>query len=336
MNFDISIKEGAGAFVCGEETALMASIEGKRGSPRTRPPFPANSGLWGKPTNINNVETLANLAQIMDKGGKWYYSFGSNRSRGTKTLALAGSVNRPGLIEVPMGMTLKQIIFDIGGGIPGDLACKGVLTGGPSGGCIPFSRLDTSVDYESLAEVGSIMGSGSMIIIDTNTCIVDLSKFFLTFTQRESCGKCTPCRIGTRQMLAILDKISTGKGTLDDVDMLLELAGAVKNGSLCGLGSTAPNPILTTLRFFKDEYIEHITKNQCQARVCRDMILYAIDPQRCKGCDLCISSCPAKAIRGAKKEIHSIDQSICIKCGACFEVCPDKFKAVIKGDAGCA
>ena len=336
MNFDISIKEGAGAFVCGEETALMASIEGKRGMPWTRPPFPANSGLWGKPTNINNVETLANLPQIIDLGGKWYSSFGVGRSRGTKTLSLAGAVRRPGLIEVPMGMTLQQIIFEIGGGVPGDKACKGVLTGGPSGGCIPSSSLDVAVDYESLAEKGSIMGSGSMIIIDEDTCIVDLAKFFLTFTQAESCGKCTPCRIGTRQILAILEKISEGIAEIGDLAKLEILANAVKNGSLCGLGATAPNPVLTTLRYFRDEFVDHILNKTCTSLVCRDLIIFSIDEERCKGCGLCIESCPTGAISGDKKRPHVIDIATCIKCGACQQACPDKFKAVVKEAARCA
>ncbi len=336
FSFDISIKEGAGAFVCGEETALMASIEGKRGTPRTRPPFPANSGLWGKPTNINNVETLANLAQIIDRGGQWYSSYGVGRSRGTKTLALAGAVRRPGLIEVPMGMTLQQIIFEIGGGIPEDKACKGVLTGGPSGGCIPYSGLDAAVDYESLTEKGSIMGSGSMIIIDQDTCIVDLARFFLTFTQRESCGKCTPCRIGTRQMLAILDRISQGRAQIEDIPRLEKLANAVKNGSLCALGGTAPNPILTALRYFRGEFEEHILNRSCPALVCRNLVAYTIDAERCRGCDLCTEVCPVGAIQGEKKAPHVIDPLTCIKCGSCQAVCPDKFKAVVKEVARCA
>jgi len=336
MSFDISIKEGAGAFVCGEETALMASLEGRRGMPRTRPPFPANSGLWGKPTNINNVETLANLAQIIDRGGKWYSSFGVGRSRGTKTLSLAGAVRRPGLIEVPMGMTLQQIIFEIGGGVPGDKACKGVLTGGPSGGCIPYFSLDVPVDYESLTEKGSIMGSGSMIIIDEDICIVDLAKFFLTFTQRESCGKCTPCRIGTRQMLAILEKISEGQAVIGDIARLEGLANAVKNGSLCGLGGTAPNPVLTALRYFREEFEEHILNKICPSLVCKNLVAYTIDPERCKGCGLCKESCPAGAILGEKKAVHAINAVACIKCGVCMAVCPEKFKAVAKEVARCA
>jgi NADH-quinone oxidoreductase subunit F len=330
LNFDISIKEGAGAFVCGEETALMASIEGRRGMPRTRPPFPANSGLWGKPTNINNVETLANLPHIINQGGEWYSAFGVGRSRGTKTLALAGAVRRPGLIEVPMGMTLQQIVFEIGGGIPGDSACKGVLTGGPSGGCIPSSMLDVAVDYESLTEKGSIMGSGSMIIIDQGTCVVDLARFFLTFTQAESCGKCTPCRNGTRQMLVVLEKISRGEAEMEDISRLEGLADAVKNGSLCALGGTAPNPILTTLRYFRGEYEEHILNKICPSLVCRNLIAYCIDQERCKGCGICQESCPSGAISGVADEVRVIDQSACRKCGACLTACPEKFSAVVK------
>jgi NADH:ubiquinone oxidoreductase subunit F (NADH-binding)/ferredoxin len=335
MDFDITIKEGAGAFVCGEETALMASIEGRRGMPRTRPPFPATSGLWGMPTNINNVETLANLSPIINRGGGWYSAFGIGRSRGTKTLSLAGAVRRPGLIEVPMGMTLRQIIIDIGGGVPGDRACKGVLTGGPSGGCIPSSKLDAPVDYESLTGLGSIMGSGSMIIIDEDTCVVDLAMFFLTFTQNESCGKCTPCRIGTRQMLAILQKIARGEAESYDLTRLERLANVVRNGSLCGLGAGLPNPVLTTMKYFREEYEQHIKNKTCTAMVCRDLIAYSIDQEKCRGCGLCSEVCPTGAISGEKKAAHVIDAAACIKCGSCMTVCPERFGAVIKEGARC-
>ncbi len=336
MDFDISIKEGAGAFVCGEETALMASIEGRRGMPRTRPPFPANAGLWGKPTNINNVETFANLAEIINRGGKWYSTFGIGRSRGTKTLSLAGAVRRAGLIEVPLGMTLREIVFGIGGGIQGDKACKGVLTGGPSGGCIPASHLDMPVDYESLSQMGSIMGSGSMIIIDEDTCIVDLARFFLAFTQSESCGKCTPCRIGTRQMLAMLEKITRGEACMEDLARLERMAGIVRNGALCGLGAGAPNPVLTTIKHFRAEFEDHILKKRCPTLVCRELISFSINPEKCRGCGLCLENCPAGAISGGTKAAHVIDQSACIKCGACAAACPDKFSAVVKGTVKCA
>ncbi|NYT01588.1 MAG: NADH-quinone oxidoreductase subunit NuoF [Methanosarcinales archaeon] len=328
MDFDIHIKQGAGAFVCGEETALMASIEGRRGMPRTRPPFPANSGLWGQPTNINNVETLANLHTILERGGQWYQSYGTGRSRGTKTLSLAGAIKRTGLVEVPMGISLQEIVHGIGGGILGDRACKGVLTGGPSGGCIPGTRLDVPVDYEALAEMGSIVGSGSMIVLDDGACMVDLARFFLAFIQMESCGKCTPCRIGTRQMLNILDRIAGGEAGMQDLDRLEKLATVVKNGSLCGLGQTAPNPVLTTLRHFRNEYLEHIQKKRCPSKVCRGLVSFHIDPEMCKGCGLCLDSCPAGAISGQSGEVHVIDEDRCIRCGACFQACPEKFGAV--------
>jgi len=328
MDFDIQIKQGAGAFVCGEETALMASIEGGRGMPRTRPPFPANSGLWGQPTNINNVETLANLHMILERGGDWYQSYGTGRSRGTKTLSLAGAIKRTGLVEVPMGISLQEIVHGIGGGIPGDRTCKGVLTGGPSGGCIPGTRLDVSVDYEALAEMGSIVGSGSMIVLDDGACMVDLARFFLSFIQMESCGKCTPCRVGTRQMLNILGRIAGGEAGMQDLERLEKLAMVVKNGSLCGLGQTAPNPVLTTLRHFRDEYLEHIQNRRCSSRVCKGLLIFQIDPDRCKGCGLCLESCPAGAITGRNGEAHHIDERLCVRCGACLEACPEKFNAV--------
>ncbi|NMC10540.1 MAG: NADH-quinone oxidoreductase subunit NuoF [Methanothrix sp.] len=335
MNFAITIKKGAGAFVCGEETALMASIEGKRGMPRTRPPFPANAGLWGKPTNINNVETLANLPSIINQGGSWYSTWGIGKSRGTKTLSLAGAVRRTGLIEVPLGMTLREIIYGIGGGMAGDKACKGILTGGPSGGCLPAAFLDLPVDYESLTEKGSIMGSGSMIVIDEDTCVVDTARFFLSFTQFESCGKCTPCRIGTRQMLAALEKITRGLGDMTDLVQLEKIANVVRSGSLCGLGAGAPNPVLTTIKYFHEEYEAHILQKRCPALVCRELISYSIDELKCQGCGLCLKSCPVDAISGEKKAAHVIDQSVCIKCGACLEVCPEKFSAVVKGPVQC-
>lgn len=335
MNFDITIKEGAGAFVCGEETALMASIEGKRGMPRTRPPFPANAGLWGKPTNINNVETLANLSSIINNGGSWYSTWGIGKSRGTKTLSLAGAVRRTGLIEVPLGITLREIIYGIGGGISGDKACKGILTGGPSGGCLPAAFLDLPVDYESLTEKGSIMGSGSMIVIDEDTCVVDTARFFLSFTQFESCGKCTPCRIGTRRMLESLEKITRGLADMNDLVRLEKIANVVRSGSLCGLGAGAPNPVLTTIKYFHEEYEAHIIQKRCPALVCRELIRYFIDELKCRGCGLCLESCPVDAISGEKGTAHVIDQSACIKCGACLEVCPEKFSAVVKGPVQC-
>jgi NADH:ubiquinone oxidoreductase subunit F (NADH-binding)/Pyruvate/2-oxoacid:ferredoxin oxidoreductase delta subunit len=330
FDFDVSIKQGAGAFVCGEETALMASIEGKRGMPRPRPPFPAVSGVWGKPTNINNVETLANLPVIISKGAEWYSRYGTERSKGTKTFALAGKVKRTGLIEIPFGTTLCDVIYGIGGGIVDDKQFKAVQTGGPSGGCLPAELLDMPIDYENMAEAGSIIGSGGMIVVDEDTCIVDLAKFFFTFVQAESCGKCVPCRVGTRQMLNILERITKGEGRSEDIDKLQRLAMTVKNGSLCALGGTAPNPVLTTIRYFRDEYEAHIKDKRCPAKVCKDLINYYIDPDKCVGCMVCLKNCPAGAISGDKKMVHVIDQGKCIKCGTCFDLCPPKVRAVIK------
>jgi NADH-quinone oxidoreductase subunit F len=330
FDFHVKIKEGAGAFVCGEETALMASIEGKRGMPRARPPFPAISGLWGKPTNINNVETWANTARILQKGSEWYSQHGSEKSRGTKTFALVGKVERTGLIEVPLGITLRQIIYEIGGGILKGREFKAVQTGGPSGGCLPSSMLNSPVDYESLAAAGSIMGSGGMIVADEDTCMVDLTKYFLTFTQAESCGKCTPCRVGTRQMLGILDRITRGEGKPEDIEQLQGIANTVKQGSLCGLGQTAPNPVLTTIRYFRNEYEAHINEKRCPALVCKNLISFYILPDKCQGCMICARNCPTEAIAGGKRLIHVIDQDKCIKCGTCTDLCPPRFAAIAK------
>jgi NADH-quinone oxidoreductase subunit F len=330
FNFHIKIKEGAGAFVCGEETALMASIEGKRGMPRARPPFPAISGLWGKPTNINNVETWANVARILQRGSEWYAQYGSEKSKGTKTFALVGKVERTGLIEVPLGITLRQIIYEIGGGILKDKQFKAVQTGGPSGGCLPTSMLDSSVDYESLTAAGSIMGSGGMIVADEDTCMVDLTKYFLTFTQAESCGKCPPCRVGTRQMLGILDRITRGEGKPEDIKQLERIATTVKQGSLCGLGQTAPNPVLTTIRYFRNEYESHINEKRCPALVCKNLISFYILPDKCQGCMICLRNCPTEAITGGKRLVHVINQDKCIKCGTCTDVCPPRFSAIAK------
>ena len=330
FRFHIKIKEGAGAFVCGEETALMASIEGSRGMPRSRPPFPAQSGLWGKPTSINNVETWGNVSAILAKGAEWYAGYGTEKSKGTKNFSLAGKIVRTGLIEVPMGITLREIVYDIGGGIPEGKRLKAVQTGGPSGGFIPERLIDLPVDYESLAQAGSIMGSGGMIVIDEDTCMVDITKFFLTFTQSESCGKCIPCRWGTKQMLDILEDIANGRGRPGDIELLQELAESVKDGSLCGLGQTAPNPVLTSIRYFRDEYEEHIVEKRCAALHCKALISYYILPDKCEGCMICARNCPVQAIEGGKRMVHVIDQDKCTKCGTCLSLCPPKFNAIAK------
>jgi len=324
--FNIKIRKGSGAFVCGEETALMASIEGRRGMPRPRPPFPAQSGIWGRPTCINNVETLANIPPILLKGGAWYSGIGTEKSKGTKVFALAGKVNNTGLVEVPMGIPLRKVVFDIGGGIPEGLAFKAVQTGGPSGGCIPRAFLDQPVDYESLAAVGSIMGSGGMIVADERTCVVDFSRFFLEFIQEESCGKCVPCRIGTKRMLEILEDICAGRGRAEDLDTLQELASAIKDTALCGLGQTAPNPVLTTMKYFGEEYRAHIAEGKCPALVCKSLIRYDILADKCTGCMACLKACPADAVTGEKKKVHEIHQDKCIKCGACHAAC--RFDAI--------
>ncbi len=328
FDFDVHIKEGAGAFVCGEETALMASIEGKRGMPRIRPPYPAKSGLFNSPTNINNVETFANVGWILNNGPEAYNKYGKNKSKGTKVFALAGKINNGGLIEVEMGMSLRKIIFDIGGGIPNNKKFKAVQIGGPSGGCLPESLLDTPVEYETLSATGAIVGSGGMVVVDENTCMVDMAKYFLNFTQNESCGKCTFCRIGTKRMLEILNKISSGEGKEEDLEVLNDLAIKIKNNSLCALGQTAPNPVVTTLMYFKDEYIAHIRDKKCPARVCTNLISFSIINNNCIGCGLCKRACPTQAISGKPKEAHVLDQSKCIKCGACYTAC--KYNAVFK------
>ncbi len=326
FSFDLHIRLGAGAFVCGEETALLTSIEGNRGEPRPRPPFPAVKGLWGKPTIINNVETYANIAQIILNGADWFSAMGTEKSKGTKVFALGGKITNTGLVEVPMGTTLREIVEEIGGGVPNGKHFKAAQTGGPSGGCIPASLIDVPIDYDNLLAIGSMMGSGGLIVMDEDTCMVDLAKFFLEFTVDESCGKCAPCRIGTVRMLEILNKICDGNGEMQDLDKLEELANYVKSASLCGLGQTAPNPILSTLRYFRDEYVAHIVDKKCPAGVCKKLLNYSIDADKCKGCTLCARVCPAGAITGKVKEAHVIDTAKCVKCGACVEKC--KFGAI--------
>ena len=321
FDFDIKIRQGAGAFVCGEETALIASLEGRRGMPRFRPPFPANSGLWGKPTNINNVETLANIAWIILHGASAYNAYGTEKSKGTKVFALAGKIARGGLIEVPMGITIREIVFDIGGGTSSGLDFKAVQMGGPSGGVIPARLADTLVDYESVTKTGAIMGSGGMIVMDESSCMVDITRFFLNFTKDESCGKCTFCRIGIPRMLEILERISKGEGRKGDIEQLEELAQSVKRASLCALGGTAPNPVLTTIRYFRDEYEEHINKKKCRAKRCPALIIFEIIEEKCPGCGLCVKYCPTEAISGEKKKPYVIDQEKCIRCGLCVNVC---------------
>lgn len=326
FNLDIHIKEGAGAFVCGEETALIASVEGERGMPRKRPPFPAASGLWRKPTNINNVETFANIPWIISNGPEAYARYGTEKSKGTKVFALAGKIKRSGLVEVPMGMTIRDVIFKLGGGIQNGKKFKAVQMGGPSGGCIPEYLADTIVDYDSVNATGAIMGSGGMVIMDETTCMIDVARFFLDFTQKESCGKCTFCRIGTKRMLEILNRITEGDGRDGDIELLEELAYQIKETSLCGLGQTAPNPVLTTIRYFRDEYEAHIYHKKCPAGVCKKLLTYEIDPQKCTGCTVCAKNCPTKAIEGDRKQIHVIRQDDCIRCGACYSKC--KFDAI--------
>lgn len=322
FSFDLEIRLGAGAFVCGEETALMNSIEGKRGEPRPRPPFPANKGLFGKPTVLNNVETYGNITAIILNGAEWFASVGTERSKGTKVFALGGKINNTGLLEIPMGTTLREIVYEIGGGIPNGKAFKAAQTGGPSGGCIPTSMLDTPIDYDNLIAIGSMMGSGGLIVMDEDNCMVDVARFFLDFTQDESCGKCPPCRIGTKRMLEILERICDGKGVEGDIERLQDLAEGIKASALCGLGQTAPNPVLSTIHYFRDEYEAHINDKKCPAGVCKHLLNYTINEDTCKGCGICAKKCPAEAISGEKKKPFTIDTAKCIKCGACIEACP--------------
>ena len=333
FDFDLEIRIGAGAFVCGEETALMRSIEGRRGQPMPRPPFPAQRGLWGKPTNINNVETWATIKPIILKGAKWYAQFGTEKTKGTKVFALAGKIRNTGLAEVPYGTTLREIIFGIGGGIPKDKKFKAVQTGGPSGGVIPAQHLDERVDYESLQKLGSIMGSGGMVVMDEDSCMVDVARFFMEFCCDESCGKCPPCRVGTRQMLNILDRICAGEAELADIEKLESLATVVRDASLCGLGQTAPNPVLTTLHYFRDEYLAHVVEKRCPARVCRELLEFRINEEKCVGCSLCFRGCPVHTIfkRDGQKKYYIVEDA-CIHCGACFDAC--RFDAVLKTSNG--
>lgn len=328
FDFDLDIRLGAGAFVCGEETALMTSIEGNRGEPRPRPPFPAESGLFKKPTVLNNVETYANIPQIILNGADWFASMGTEKSKGTKVFALGGKIHNTGLVEVPMGTTLREVIYEIGGGIPNGKAFKAAQTGGPSGGCIPAEHLDIPIDYDNLIAIGSMMGSGGLIVMDEDNCMVDIAKFFLQFTVDESCGKCTPCRIGTKRLYEMLEKITSGNATMEDLDKMEKLCYYIKNNSLCGLGQTAPNPVLSTLRYFKNEYIAHVQDKKCPAGVCQDLLTYKIIDLKCKGCTACARGCPVGAISGTVKQPHSIDTTKCIKCGACMAKC--KFGAIIK------
>ena len=328
FDFDLHVKLGAGAFVCGEETALMTSIEGNRGEPRPRPPYPAVKGLFGKPTTENNVETFANIPAIIRNGAEWFASMGTEKSKGTKVFALGGKITNTGLVEIPMGTTLREIIEEIGGGIPGGKKFKAAQTGGPSGGCIPAHLMDTPIDYDNLTAIGCMMGSGGLIVMDEDNCMVDIAKFFLDFTVDESCGKCTPCRVGTKRLREMLDKITDGKATLEDLDELEALCHYIKDNSLCGLGQTAPNPVLATLKFFREEYEAHVVEKRCPAGVCKKLLSYSIVPDLCKGCTACARKCPVGAISGAVKEIHTIDNEKCIKCGVCMDTC--KFKAIIK------